>query len=212
MSPKTQRALPLPAQTRRSKKYHYTVTRRIATGRPEAGEFAAYAAEDVARVTGDDAVAALEDQCASVIALFAPLSDAAVADRRYAPGKWTIKEVLGHLIDDERIFAYRLLRVARGDRTPLAGFDEKGFAANSGAEARTLKDLIAEYGAVREATLALLRPLTADAWARRGEVNGYEASVRGLAFHIAGHELRHLAALRSHYRIESLAAEPVAVA
>jgi uncharacterized damage-inducible protein DinB len=188
------------------------MTRRAASGRPEPGEFTDYAAEDVARVEGDDAVAALEAQRATVVALFAPLSDAAVEGRRYALGKWTIKEVLGHLIDDERIFAYRLLRIARGDQTPLPGFDEKLFAANSGAEARPLQDLLAEYGLVREATLALLRALPANAWARRGEVNGYEASVRGLAFHIAGHELRHLGALRERYRIEQLAPERVPAA
>jgi hypothetical protein len=186
------------------------MTKRGASGRPEAGEFADYAAEDIARVAGDDAIAALETQRRNVVEIFAPLSDAAVAGRRYAPGKWSIKEVVGHLVDDERIFAYRLLRVARGDRTPLPGFDEKLFAANSGAEARPLTDLLAEYGAVREATLALLRALPTHAWACRGEVNGYEASVRGLAFHIAGHELRHLAALRSHYRIEYLTADPAA--
>ena len=185
---------------------------RAASGRSEKGEFADYAADDIARVTGDDAVEALETQRANIVGLFAPLSDDAVAGRRYATGKWTIKEVVGHLIDDERIFAYRVLRVARGDRTPLAGFDEKSFAENSGAEKRPLKDLLAEYAVVREATLALLRALPADAWARRGEVNGYEASVRGLAFHIAGHELRHLAALRSHYRIEYLAADPAGTA
>jgi hypothetical protein len=179
----------------------------IVTGRPEAGEFADYAAEDIARVGGDDALAALTTQGRHVTELFARLSDAAVAARRYAPGKWTIKEVLGHLIDDERIFAYRLLRIARGDRTPLSGFDEKLFAENSGAEGRPLASLVAEYGVVREATLALLRSLPKDAWMRRGEVNGYQASVRGLAFHIAGHELRHLAALRSLYGIENLIAE-----
>lgn len=184
----------------------------LPSGRPEMGEFAHYAAEDIAAVAGDDAIAALATQRKYVAELFAPLSDSAVAGRRYAPGKWTIKEVLGHLIDDERIFAYRLLRVARGDRTPLPGFDEKLFAANSEAERRPLTDLMAEYEAVREATLALLRALPTDAWTRRGDVNGYEASVRGLAFHIAGHELRHLAALRSHYRIEHIATDSATTA
>jgi uncharacterized damage-inducible protein DinB len=186
------------------------MTGHAVSGRPEKGEFADYAAEDIARVAGDDAVAALEVQRRNIVELFAPLSDAAVAGRRYAPEKWTIKEVLGHLVDDERIFAYRLLRISRGDHTPLPGFDEKLFAANGGAEARPLAQLLEEYRAVREATLLLLRGLPADAWARRGEVNGYEASVRGLAFHIAGHELRHLAALRSHYRIEDLTVDPAA--
>lgn len=176
----------------------------VPSGRPQAGEFADYAADDIARVAGDDAVAALAAQGRDVFDMFAVLTDADVAGRRYAPGKWTVKEVLGHLIDDERIFCYRLLRVARGDGTPLPGFDEKLFAVNSEAEHRPLRDLVAEYVAVREATLALLRALSPAAWTRRGVVNDYEASARGLAFHIAGHELRHVAALSSLYRIDSL--------
>lgn len=183
------------------------MTRRAPTGRPEPGEFADYAAPDIARVAGDDAIAALEVQRDDVIGLFDGLTDDAIAGLRYAPGKWTAKEVLGHLIDDERIFAYRVLRVARGDRTSLPGFDEKLYAATSGAESRPLVELVAEYRVVREATLALLRGLPADAWLRRGEVNGYEASARGLAFHIAGHELRHLEALRTKY-LTGVAARP----
>lgn len=169
------------------------------SGRPVPGEYAAYAEPDIARVAGDDAIAALETQRDVVCDLLASLTDDVVAGRTYAPGKWTLKEVIGHLADDERIFAYRLLRIARGDQTPLPGFDEKLFAANSGAEGRSLADLVAEYRAVRDSTLALLRGLPAEAWLRRAMVNGYEASVRGLAFHIAGHELRHLDALRSKY-------------
>ena len=173
----------------------------LPSGRPAPGEYADYAAEDIARVAGDDAIAALETQRDVITALFGSLTDEDVAGRTYAPHKWTVKDVLGHLADDERIFAYRLLRVARGDRTPLPGFDEKLFAANAKAEDRPLHDLLHEYQIVRDGTLALLRGLPREAWARRAEVNGYEASVRGLAFHIAGHELRHLEALRTKYRL-----------
>jgi hypothetical protein len=176
------------------------------TGRPGPGEYAEYAAEDIARVVGDDAIAALETQRDGVIALFEPLDDADVAGRTYAPGKWTVKDVLGHLADDERIFAYRLLRVARGDRTPLPGFDEKLYAATAKAEERPLEDVLREYRVVRDGTLALLRGMPTDAWARTAEVNGYEASARGLAFHIAGHELRHLEALRTKYRLADVPA------
>ena len=172
------------------------------TGRPAAGEYAAYAEADLARVAGDDAISALVAQRDDVLRLFAPLTDATVAGRRYAPGKWTVKEVLGHLIDDERIFAYRLFCIARGDARPLRGFDEVQYAAHSGAEERPLAELLAEYRLVRDSTVALLGGLPRDAWARRGEVNEYEASVRGLAFHIAGHELRHLDALRTKYRVD----------
>lgn len=175
---------------------------RAPTGRPLAGEYAAYADVDIARVAGDDAVAALTAQRDEVLRLFAPLTDATVAGRRYAPGKWTVKEVLGHLIDDERIFAYRLLCIARGDARPLTGFDEVQYAAHSGAEDRPLAELLTEYRLVRDSTVALLAGLPREAWSRRGEVNAYEASVRGLAFHIAGHELRHLDALRTKYRLD----------
>ena len=174
---------------------------RAPTGRPMAGEYAAYAEADIARVAGDDAITALVAQRDDVLRLFASLTDAAVAGRRYAPGKWTVREVLGHLIDDERIFAYRLFCIARGDARPLRGFDEVQYAAHSGAEERALAELLAEYRLVRDSTVALLDGLPREAWARRGEVNEYEASVRGLAFHIAGHELRHLDALRTKYRI-----------
>lgn len=172
---------------------------RAPTGRPQPGEYADYARADIDRVAGDDAIAALEAQLGATLALLTPLDDTAVAGLTYAPGKWTVKEVVGHLADDERIFAYRLLRVARGDQTPLPGFDEKLYAATAAAEDRPLAELLEEYTTVRRATLSLLRGLPSVAWTRRAVVNGYEATPRGLAFHIAGHELRHVAALREKY-------------
>ena len=175
------------------------MTRRRRSGRPEAGEYAAYAAEDVARVRGDDAVEALERQGAETLALLSALSDENVRGLAYAPGKWTFKEVVGHLADDERIFVYRALCVARGDAAPLPGFDEKGYVASAGFEARPLAELADELRSVRRASLAFFAGLPPEAWARRGTVNGYEATVRGLAFHVAGHELRHVRALRETY-------------
>ena len=169
------------------------------TGRPSAGEYASYAQEDIDHVVGDDATAALAAQRDEVLALLSPLSETQVEGLTYAPGKWTLKEVVGHLADDERIFAYRILCVARGDERPLAGFDEKQYVAGADFESRPLADLLVEYQTVRAATLALLRGLSSEAWLRRGVVNGYEASVRGLAFHVAGHELRHLRALADGY-------------
>jgi hypothetical protein len=171
----------------------------IPTGRPLAGEFADYAQPDIDRVAGDDALDALARQRDEVLALLAPLDDAAVRGLTYAAGKWTLKQVVGHLADDERIFAYRLLCVARGDERPLPGFDEKTYAEHAATEALPLAQVVADYAAVRTATLTLLAGLPADAWLRRGTVNGYAATVRGLAFHIAGHELRHVDALRHRY-------------
>lgn len=169
------------------------------TGRPATGEFAPYAADDIAYVAGDDAVAALNDQGSEVMSLLSALTEDGVAGLTYAPGKWTFKEVIGHLIDDERIFAYRALCVARADTRPLAGFDENAYVAATGFEARSLVSLAAEYRSVRAASVSLFESLTDVEWRRVGTVNGYEASVRGLAFHMAGHELHHLRVLREKY-------------
>jgi uncharacterized damage-inducible protein DinB len=171
----------------------------LTSGRPAAGEYVDYAADDISAVSGDDAVAALRQQGNDLIASFSDLSDADVAGLTYAPGKWTFKEVLGHLVDDERIFAYRALCIARSDRHELPGFDENAYVAASVFERRSLGSLLAEYRAVRDASLAFFASLTADEWLRRGTVNGYEASVRGLAFHVAGHELHHMRVLEERY-------------
>jgi uncharacterized damage-inducible protein DinB len=166
------------------------------TGRPEVGEYAPYAADDMAFVVGDDAVEVLRASARETVALFGALPEERIV---YAPGKWTLKEVLGHLIDDERIFAYRALCVARGDTTPLPGFDEKQYVAATSFESRTFASLLREFDVVRASTIAFCEPLTPEEWLRRGMVNGYEASVRGLTFHIAAHELHHLRVVRERY-------------
>ena len=169
------------------------------SGRPLAGEFAEYAKADIDAVEGNDAVAALERQGREVVELLQPLTDAEVAGLRYGSGKWTLKEVLGHLCDDERIYAYRALCVARGDDRPLAGFDEQLYVSRADFEDRSLNSLLEEYRSVRAASVSLFSGLSQEAWLRTAEVNGYTASVRGLAFHIAGHELRHLRTMREKY-------------
>ena len=172
---------------------------RPRSGRPQAGEYADYAKSDIDLVAGDDAVEALAAQERATLKLLEPLTEERIAGLRYAPGKWTLKEVIGHLADDERIYAYRALCVARGEPLPLPGFDEKLYVASADFEARSLSSLLEEYRSVRRATITLLSGLPGEAWERKGEVNGYIASVRGLAFHIAGHELRHVRALREKY-------------
>jgi DinB family protein len=172
---------------------------RLHSGRPGADEYSAHASADIGRVEGDDAILALTAQKRATVLLFESLDEERVRGLRYAPGKWTLKEVLGHLADDERIFAYRALCVARGDEQALSSFDEKLYVEGAGFEARPLSGLVREYRAVRQATITLLEGLAPEAWQRRGRVAGYTASVRGLAFHIAGHELRHLAAVREKY-------------
>jgi hypothetical protein len=171
------------------------------SGRPLPGEFADYAADDIAYVEGEDAVRILTLLGESTLALLDSVDEDAARGLTYAPGKWTLKEVVGHLIDDERIFCYRALCVARNEVRPLAGFDENAYVAATRFESRTLRNLAAEYRAVRAATLALFESFTEGEWLRRGNVNGYEASVRGLAFHMAGHELHHLRVLRERYGI-----------
>jgi hypothetical protein len=124
------------------------------------------------------------------------------ADRegyRYAPGKWSIREVVGHVADTERVMAYRLLRIARADTTPLPGFDENLWVAPAEFDARRLGDLMDEFRAVRAATLKLIHGLPAAAFARVGQASGKPVSARALAYIIAGHELHHVGVLRDRY-------------
>lgn len=120
---------------------------------------------------------------------------------RYAPGKWSVKELVVHLGDTERIMAYRALRIARGDTTPLPGFDENAYTPESGAEAVPLVELVEELVAVREATVALFRHLPPQAWSRRGTASDSAISVRALAWVIAGHERHHLAVMAERYGV-----------
>jgi hypothetical protein len=171
----------------------------MTSGRPGPDEYGAHAAEDIAHVSGDDAVEALARQAEEVKGLIGHLDEGDVDGLRYAPGKWTLKEVVGHLIDDERIFTYRALCIARGDTSPLESFDENVYVACANFEERTLANLLHEYSLVRAATIALFESLPSQTWLRCGTVAGYTASVRGLAFHIAGHELHHLRVLKERY-------------
>jgi len=166
---------------------------------PAPDEYGALYAGYVAQVpAGTDILDLLAQQRDGTLARFAALSE----DRggyRYAPGKWSVKEVLLHLSDVERVMAYRALRVARGDTTPLPGFDEDAWAPLSGADARPLAEIAEEWGDVRQASLALFRHLPADAWTRRGTASGVPVSVRALAWIIVGHERHHLAILGERY-------------
>ena len=145
-----------------------------------------------------DLLTVLEDQRRETQQLLAGLSDTK-ALHRYAPGKWSIKEVVGHLMDTERVFCYRALAFARGDANSLPGFDEKAWAPAGRFDARSLTDLAAESDAVRRATIALFGGLDGEALARRGTANNNPISVRALGWVIAGHERHHLAILRERY-------------
>jgi uncharacterized damage-inducible protein DinB len=118
---------------------------------------------------------------------------------RYAEGKWTIKEILAHLIDDERIYTYRALRYARNDQTELPGFEQDAYAVESGANKRSIDDLLEEFAAVRRSTIALFNSFEDRVMTRVGVASGNVMSVRAAAYHIAGHELRHLNIIKERY-------------
>jgi hypothetical protein len=140
----------------------------------------------------------LAEQGRTTPALLEPLS-LATWRHRYAPGKWSVGEVVGHLCDAERIMAYRALRFARADTTPVPGFEENDYAPAGRFDERTPESLLDEYRAVRAATLALFRNLPDGAGERRGIANGHPISVRALAYVITGHERHHLQVLKDRY-------------
>lgn len=170
----------------------------IALARPAADEHHPYYGRYVARVVGDDALVPLTEQLAGTLSLLARVDEPRAAFR-YAPGKWSVKEVIGHMVDTERVFAYRALCFARGDATKLPGFDEDAYVERAGSDERALADLALEFGAVRAATIALLRSLTPESAARRGTANDATMSARAAAWVIAGHELHHRGVLLERY-------------
>jgi uncharacterized damage-inducible protein DinB len=170
----------------------------LAIPRPDASEYAPHYETYVSKVPAGDVVTILEDQRQETQELLAGIPDGR-ALHRYAPGKWSIKEVVGHVTDAERVFCYRALRFARGDQTPLSGFDEKVYAPAGKFDLHSLPDLAAELDAVRRATIALFSGLDPEALARRGTANAKQVSVRALAYIIAGHERHHVGILRERY-------------
>jgi len=166
--------------------------------RPQQGDYALYYEKYVALVPSGDFLEILHDQRRELIDLLTPLSEEQ-AEFRYAPGKWSIKEVIGHVTDAERIFAYRLLRIARGDQTPLASFEQDGYIKTGNFDDRRLSDLLQEFSAVRESTICLVRSLDNEAWLRRGVASQKEVSVLALAFIIAGHDRHHRIGLEKQY-------------
>jgi uncharacterized protein (TIGR03083 family) len=166
--------------------------------RPSPHEYSPFYADYVASVPEGDVLDVLEAQQHEMLALLRPLAEAQWRSR-YAPGKWSVGEVVGHLCDAERIMAYRALRFARGDQTPLAGFEENDYVPPARFDERSPDSLLAEFEAVRASTLALFRHLPADAAERVGSANGAEVSVRGLLYIIAGHDRHHAQVLRDRY-------------
>jgi DinB family protein len=168
--------------------------------RPASDEAAPFYQRYIAEVRGENLAEQLASQLTEVEGLLAAIDDTA-ALARYAPGKWSVKEVLGHLSDTERIFGYRLLRICRGDRTPLPGFDENAYVPAGQFDARPLRSLVDEFRAVRQGTLALVQSVPPERWGERGEASGKAISARALAYILVGHVTHHFGVLRERYGV-----------
>jgi|SRR5262245_18611180 len=166
--------------------------------KPETTEYAPYFARYISLVPEGDLLATLENQNEATLKLLRSLSEEK-GGYRYAPGKWSIKELVGHLIDTERVFAYRALCFARDDKTPLPGMEQDDFVRGADFDSIRLADLADEFAAVRRSNLYLFRHFNREAWLRRGTASGNEMSARAAAFIIAGHELYHLDVLKTRY-------------
>jgi hypothetical protein len=166
--------------------------------KPGKSEFLPYYDRYIGLVPDGDVISTLTTQMAETQALLRALP-ASVATYRYAPDKWSVNEVVGHMIDSERIFASRALRFARNDATPLPGFEQDDYVRNSSFDAFPLSEVASELDAVRQSTLFLFRHMDEQSWTRRGIANNAEVSVRALAYIIAGHELHHCEIIRTRY-------------
>ena len=167
-------------------------------GRPAADEHAPFYAKYIARVPEGDLVEHFREQLSETVSLLRGTARDR-GDFAYAPAKWTVKEVVGHMGDVERVMAYRAVRFARNDKTELPGFDENLWVANANFGARRLDDLVEDLQVVRNATIRFAKYLTAEEQERRGIANGQVMSVRALMYVIAGHERHHVALLRERY-------------
>lgn len=167
---------------------------------PDQTEYFPYYGRYIELVRTGDIVATLAEQPSETIALLSSLTEEQ-GNFSYAPGKWSIKQVLGHVNDSERIFAYRALRISRNDKTPLAGFEQDDCVRDGPFEHCRLGTLIEEFQAIRRATVLLFQQLNPDDWLRRGTASETEVSVRALAYIIAGHELHHRGVLKEKYLV-----------
>jgi hypothetical protein len=165
---------------------------------PAVDEYAPAYAGYVAAVAGRPVADLLASQVEAIDHVFKPLSETE-AGFRYAPGKWSLRQVLGHLTDAERVFSYRAFRISRGDSTPLPGFDENPYVDAGDFDRRTVADLLDEFHAARGSTLALFRHISPDAWLHRTVVNGNPLTLRALAHILPGHVEHHLRILAERY-------------
>ena len=173
---------------------------QIVLNRPSADEYAEYYARYISKIpAAGDLVTIMIEQIASLNALLRPL-DPVRAGYRYAPGKWTVREVLGHLIDVERVFGYRAASISRGDPAPLPSYDQDQWLPLGRYDERMMPDLLDEWEAARRANIALLRAMPVEALDRRGTASGVEMSARALIHIPVGHQNYHVDFLRDKYR------------
>lgn len=167
-------------------------------GRPQTGEYNTYYQKYIDLAAEDDIVGGLDAQSRETAALLSNLTDAQAA-HRYAPDKWSIKQIVGHITDAERVFAYRILSIARGETKPLPGFDQEPYVVNGGFDERTMSDLGEELATVRRANVMMMRALSDEAWRRVGTASESPVSARAIAFIMLGHERHHLRIVRERY-------------
>lgn len=171
---------------------------QAAATKPAPTEHAPEFSKYVTLVAEGDIIQTLEQQIENSLSLLQTIpSDK--GNFRYAPDKWSVKELLGHLIDSERIFSFRALHFARNDQTPLPGYEQNDYVREADFDRRNLTDMAEEFATVRRATIQLFRPLNETEWLRHGKANEIGVTVRALAYIIAGHELHHMGVLRSRY-------------
>ena len=167
--------------------------------RPEKNEYADYYDKYISLVDGD-VLPMLDAQAAELRAMFAALPDEK-GTYKYADDKWTLKEVLSHLIDGERFFAYRMLRISRGDKTPIEGFEQDDYIENSNANNRSFADLLDEFDLQRRSNILFVKNLSDEATMRLGTASGYTVSVRALVYMLAGHVRHHVNILKERYSV-----------
>ncbi|MGI9544207.1 MAG: DinB family protein [Cyclobacteriaceae bacterium] len=166
--------------------------------RPEPNEYPTFYKGYVDTITGSDLLSILPQVNQTTLQMLAGLPEEKW-DYRYAEGKWSIKEVISHLADSERIFVNRALRFARNDTTPLPGFEQNDYVPQSNASQRSLTDIVNEFAAIRSATIPLFQSFTKEMWNRSGIASGGEITVRAIGFVIAGHEQHHQNILEERY-------------
>jgi hypothetical protein len=186
-----------PKSVRCTPAYSFSSAKIQGMDRPDKTEYAPYYERYVSLVTGDvgDVLGSQTTRLQDIITGMPEEK----GEFRYADGKWSIKELLSHVIDGERMFAYRVLRISRGDETPIEGFEQDGYIENAHANQRSFAEILEEFSLLRRANMILFKNFTDEDWARLGTASNATVSVRALAYIMAGHVEHHLGILKERY-------------